>query len=377
MADAAAVAAELKTCVDSLVELQAEIDTKRNECAKVDGLTESASACEESKRDGEVKFKIRRKFVPDAKVSDLCWWPLDNEHICSVLQDGKIIIWNAKTGQKAYFLCQNTWLMSGDFSHDGKNLAVAGLDNLVTIHKIPDLTQSGNFDPAPAASDQKIKQMEKHGGYIGSVKWLDDQYVISGSGDKTIMLWDVSIDKGVQKDPHSTFIGHGLSGEDTGDVAALDAFKGETNTFISGASDGYAKLWDRRMDNSSGNCCAMTFSGHTDNINKIKYFPSGKSFVTASEDGTFKVFDLRLAQEMHSFETEDKATSVTVSKSGRYLFGGCNNGQIKAYDLLNPDAVKQDMEFHNAAVTSIELANDGKAIASCSREATTNMAIWA
>lgn len=365
---------DLKTCEDELNALQESLDEARSGKAAA-GAIKTAGAGNGD--DSDIKLGIKRKLASDAKVSDLTWWPSDNEHICTVLQDGKIIIWNSKTAQKAYFICQNTWLMTGDFSYDGNHLAVAGLDNLVTIHKVPALDKPGEFEPAPDQSAQKIKQMEKHGGYIGSVKWLDDSTVISGSGDKSIMLWDVSLEMGVQKDPKELFTGHGLTVNDMGDVAALDTFKGETNTFISGASDGYAKLWDRRLP-TEGNRCAMTFSGHTDNINKIKYLPNGKAFVTASEDGNCNMFDLRCNAVVQTYNGDKgKATAVALSASGRYLFTGYNSGEMCAWDVLNPDAPKQTLEHHSSAVTSIELAADGKAIGSCSRETSNNFAIWA
>jgi len=379
MAESAEVEQQLKECTDKLEALQKSLDESRNAAASHGAVGTAAASVEEGKIDADFKLLPRKKYQPDAKVSDLSWWPLDSEHICSVLQDGKIIIWNAKSGQKAYFVSQNTWLMSGDFSHDGKQLAVAGLDNIVTIHQIPDVRNPGDFQAAPPNNQQKLKCMENHAGYIGAVKWLDNNTVISGSGDKTIMLWDIGLDVSTQKKPQSTFIGHGMVNTDTGDVAALDTFKGESNTFISGASDSYAKLWDKRAISDNNNGCVMTFTGHTDIINKIKYLPNGKSFITASEDGLCKVFDLRSNLVLQTFDDgeKSKASAIACSQSGRYITAGYHNGMIKCWDMLNPDKDPVELDHHSAAVTAIELSSDGKAFASCSRDSSVNFAVWA
>jgi WD40 repeat protein len=315
----------------------------------------------------------------------MCWYTGDNDHMATIVQDGKIIIWNAKTQKRAYLLSQNTWLMTGDFNQCGKRFAAAGLDNIVTIHDIPDLTQEG-VEPFPPA-DAKAPKMEKHKGYIGAVKWLDDKTIISGSGDKTIMLWDASKDAGVQKEPENTFIGHGLrgggSGGDAGDVASLTVHSSSTDTFISGASDGIACLWDRRLSNT-GNQCAMSFTSHTSAITDIKFMPSGQQFVTSSEDGTYGMFDFRSGSRIHTMSAGGEktlGTAVCVSASGRYLMGGTGGGAIKVYDLLCAAGAKQEsgaiLDYHGEEITSLVLSRDGCAFGSTCRSTENNVAIWA
>jgi len=346
---------------------QEEINT-RNECED-DMIKDTSGAttvtCSHS--------KVKSAITADSKVSAASWWK-DDEHICVVLQDGKIIIHNAKVpkNSKCYFLSMNTWIMAAEFSPSGDKLAVGGLDNICTIYDIPDLTAE-DIDPVP---DVKPKHtLEKHGGYLNTCKWLTNEKIITGSGDCSSMLWDLgSFDRVSVKEPTRTFLGHSK------DVAALDTWAGEENMFISGSSDTYAKLWDIRVNETNG--CVATFNGHLKAVTSVRKIHGVDAFVTGSEDGSCRMFDMRAMKCVQLYGTpseEDDDTTVTVvnmSKSGRLLFAGDNQGGVTVYDMLTAEVV-ESLNYHNAEMSVIEMSHDGLCLATGSRSTTNNFTLWA
>jgi guanine nucleotide-binding protein G(I)/G(S)/G(T) subunit beta-1 len=94
-------------------------------------------------------------------------------------------------------------------------------------------------------------------------------------------------------------------------------------TFISGACDASAKLWDIR-----DGACKQTFPGHESDINAVavssycayfyfiflclpkliivvKFFPSGQAFATGSDDATCRLFDIRADQELAMYSHDN------------------------------------------------------------------------
>jgi WD40 repeat protein len=55
------------------------------------------------------------------------------------------------------------------------------------------------------------------------------------------MLWDLTSTRSLIKEPTATFYGH------VADVGAIDTWRDDINTFVSGSQDGFAKLWDIRV----------------------------------------------------------------------------------------------------------------------------------
>lgn len=74
------------------------------------------------------------------------------------------------------------------------------------------------------------------------------------------------------------------------------------------------------------------------NINPYsKFHPNGTAFATGSEDFTTRLFDIRSDQQISQYAAKAPDvgfTSVILSKSGRYLLGGGEDGLIHTWDAL-------------------------------------------
>lgn len=103
-------------------------------------------------------------------------------------------------------------------------------------------------------------------------------------------------------------------------------------TFVSGACDASAKLWDIREG-----LCKQTFPGHESDINAVTFFPNGYVFATGSDDATCRLFDIRADQEIGMYSHDNiicGITSVAFSKSGRLLLAGYDDFNCNVWDTL-------------------------------------------
>ncbi|VDM73313.1 unnamed protein product [Strongylus vulgaris] len=109
----------------------------------------------------------------------------------------------------------------------------------------------------------------------------------------------------------------------------------DMRTFISGACDASAKLWDIR-----DGMCKQTFPGHESDINAVAFFPSGYAFATGSDDATCRLFDIRADQELAMYSHDNiicGITSVAFSKSGRLLFAGYDDFNCNVWDSMRQE----------------------------------------
>ncbi|XP_016394558.1 guanine nucleotide-binding protein subunit beta-1-like [Sinocyclocheilus rhinocerous] len=111
----------------------------------------------------------------------------------------------------------------------------------------------------------------------------------------------------------------------------------DMNSFVSGACDSLAKLWDIRDGQ-----CKQTFQGHTSDINAISFYPSGNAIVTGSDDCTCKMYDIRADQEVISYQDaalNSGVTSLDLSASGRLIFAGDDDFNCNIWDSIKGEKV--------------------------------------
>ena len=234
-------------------------------------------------------------------------------------------------------------------------VACGGLDNLCTIYKLNEGEDSIN---------RAHRELTGHDGYLSSCSFVGADKIVTSSGDSTCMLWDIETGAITAK-----FEGHEQ------DVMSVDVLVHmNPNIFISGSCDATAKVWDSR----SGEC-TMTLSGHNNDINAVSFFPGGHSFATGSDDSSVRIFDIRAAAELASFRSDSilcGVTSVSVSKSGRYIFGGYDDYNCYKWDTLG--SVKepaQQLVGHDNRVSCVRVSPVGNAVCTGSWDAT--LRIWA
>jgi len=297
----------------------------------------------------------QRRLLKGHQGKVLCTsWCNDKRHLVSSSQDGKIIIWDAFSTRKEYFITMaTTWVMSCAYAPSGNMVACGGLDNKVTVYPL-------SLDEDVTA---KKRAVGTHASYMSCCAFpYSDQQILTGSGDSTCALWDVESGQQLQ-----SFEGH------QADVMSLDHAPSETgNTFVSGGCDRMALVWDMRTGR-----CVQSFEGHQSDVNSVKFYPSGDAIATGSEDATCRLYDLRADREVAQY-TKDSlifgVNAVEFSVSGRLLFAGYNDYTINVWDALKCQRLTV-LYGHENRVSCLRVSPDGTAISTGSWDCT--LRIWA
>jgi len=341
---------DYESCQKMCEELRGQIQQIRQQTGRT--ILAELSQQTEIKQDYEPK---QRNLCTGhfGKIYALHWGP-DSNAIVTASQDGKLIIWSSHTGNKQLAITLNSaWVMTCAFSPTYEYIASGGLDNTVSIFKTSQENYNGQ---GRFRSKDLYRELEKHDGYLSCARFIDDNEIISASGDGTCILWDIQSRSATQ-----IFMDH------TGDVMSIDLNKKQPNLFVSGSVDATAKVWDMR----SSDRCVANFPGHISDINTVKWFVDNESIVTGSDDGTVRLFDMRSYRQLNeyadvenrSLHSQDAAgvTSVDVSLSGSYIFAAYDNGQVYMWDSLK--AVKCCDMPHDSRVSSLGVSPDGFALA--------------
>lgn len=75
---------------------------------------------------------------------------------------------------------------------------------------------------------------------------------------------------------------------------------------------------------------------HKAGINFIQYAPTGSVFITASQDGSIKVWDAvsgKVIRTIDNAHSGKGVTSATISKNGRYILSGGFDSVGKLWDI--------------------------------------------
>lgn len=275
-------------------------------------------------------------------------WHSDSRHILSASQDGYMIIWDTVSGfKKKAIPLENQWVLTCAISPNGEHVASGGLDNTLTVYNV-----SSRYNPSgeEGVYQNSIRSIFKgHKAYISDCDFISNDKLITSSGDMTCSMWDMGKGSKVRD-----FIDH------LGDVLAISKFTKtvheDSPIFISGSSDGFAKIWDYRCQ-----FAVQNFQVSNSDVNCIKVFPTNHSFMTGSDDGIIRLFDLRSDCELGNYSLSSNLHRLDAhyykqSLSGSYP--GSPSDQASKADSVNSN-------YDSPGVTSLDFSKSGRLIYSC------------
>lgn len=185
---------------------------------------------------------------------------------------------------------------------------------------------------------------------------VDNRYVLSGSQDNTLKLWDVSSGSEIR-----TFHGHS-------DVITTVQFSRDGRYALSGSHDYNLLLWDISTGEK-----IRTFTGHTDGINVVTFSSDGRYALSGSDDGTLRLWDIERGVEIRKFEGHSYWTSsAAFSPDGKYALSGGGDNIVRLWEISTGKKVK-DFKGHSGSVSSVAFSPDGKYVLSSSRDGTVKL----
>ena len=228
--------------------------------------------------------------------------------------------------------------LTGEFSPDGRRLAVAASDGTVRI--------------LPVVGGAKGVVLRGHGDEVWSASFdAGGRRVVSASFDGTARIWDVATGRSIVL-PHpgtvltAAFRPDGrqvATGGDDGVVRIWNAADGRRLKRIE--VDRHALLWVRygpdgrrivtagedgtvQLVDVGGASVLRTFEGHRGQVTQAAFVQGGDAIVSAGEDGTMRTWAVDRARVIPG-----DAGNLSLSADGRYVTGGDGAGGVTVWDL--------------------------------------------
>jgi WD40 repeat protein len=216
-------------------------------------------------RTGKTVYALPRQ----GETFDLAFSP-DGRHLLSGGADRGVSVWDAATGHAIGTLgSHDRQIRSLAFSRNGRRLASASSDGTVKI-----------WDGARLTEPQEPHGVLRTGSAFELLKIAfspDGNRLVTGGADHTVKVWDVPTGREVQ-----SYSGH--SGEVCTAAFSPDP---EGRWIASAGEDSTVKVWDGRTG-----ALVRNFRGHTGLVTWIAFTPDGLRLLSASRDGTVRVWDL-------------------------------------------------------------------------------------
>jgi WD40 repeat protein len=282
---------------------------------------------------------LRKIAAHPAEVNDAAFAP-DGRTLATVSDDGTIKLWNLESGSdepKATIPAHKGDAIAVRFAHDGRQLVSAGrndgrikLWDIATRRELAASTTSEGrgVESVALAPDGKALATVCHGCaqlwdltnltfekslrvYQGPVYGVafsaDGKRLATADASGRVRMWDCK-----SGDEQHDFAFVGVSGA-RNDAQAVVFLAGD-RMVLSG--DGHAGL--RLSDATSGKWLAH-LNGHTGKIWGVSASPDGKTFATASSDGTIKLWDAALPQRWRAIPLPVHEGAIAFTPDGQTL----------------------------------------------------------
>jgi mono/diheme cytochrome c family protein len=221
-------------------------------------------------------------------------------------------------------------------------------------------TEGGPAAAAAAAETKGPAGLPPFTGHTDAVGCLavsaDGHSALSGSGDRTVRLWDMGTGRQRQ-----CFTGH------TEEVLSV-AFAPDGRRALSGGRDRTVRLWDVRNGKE-----LRRLTGHTDRVSCVAFSPDGRRVLSGSWDGTVRLWDADTGAELLQLTGKgERVGCVTSSPDGGHILTGDHAGTLWLWDAGTGKEVRRFLG-HTREATAAAFSPDGRRILSGGNDGTARL----
>jgi WD40 repeat protein len=183
-----------------------------------------------------------------------------------------------------------------------------------------------------------IRTLQGHIGMVTAVAVTPDGgYIVSGSRDATLRVWDL-----VTGETKRTLLGH------TGPITAV-AVAPDGDYVISSSYDRTLRVWDLATGQLKSTLC-----GHIDRISALAVTPDARHIISGSHDRTLRVWDLATGQ----FESmlrgcrPGSIRAVAITPDGCHIVAGCTDAALRVWNV-STGQLQSTLRGHTNRVSAV------------------------
>ncbi len=271
-------------------------------------------------RDGALLLEVfHPAFVCLPETAQQCYiygiaWSPDGTRFATGGRDGRLVVWHAITGAPLLTLDPGLGSVADvDFSHDGQWLAsghargfVALWDaqagqRLITVERfsLRDLSQQAMTDRA------RLTTLEAQRDVVEAVDFSpDDKRLITASADGSVYIWDIT-------DPVNPVSLGELFGHLGGIYTAQ--YDPSGRYIVTGSTDKRIKVWDAQTFEA-----LLTLPGHLDRVYAAVISADGQRLVSGGADGLLRAYTLTI-DELVNLARQRVTRTFTIEECRKYL----------------------------------------------------------
>jgi len=260
-------------------------------------------------------------------------------------QDGKIIIWDIRKGQRIQTLSGHKGPIEAlALSKDGESLASGGRDSMIIVWSLDRYKIS--------------KKIVESSGSVVSLDWHPNNSTLAWSnGNGEVKVWDLTA--GLLKGSHKLH---------RGKVSEVHFHPMGTH-IVSAGFDRKIIFWDFKTKKS-----AKILDAGNAAITGFDFDAQGKNMVSCSLDKTIKVWGLRRDRVKDVLKLVDKPVlGCQFSNNAKSILGVFENTYLRGWNL-GDNGFLASLKGHKKSISSLDVSNSGRYLLSLSEDS--DLRLW-
>lgn len=348
----------------------------------------------------------------EKQINDVHFSP-DRKRVATVSDDETARVWDSLTGALLHTIggTRTLGIKTTKFSPDGSVIAIGSRGDAQTncdgdsaddlfrrldaigglqIVEIPCATQHMEFSPDSQfvtvwrddqspdifslASGNRIAHIKDAPGKINSLAFSpDSKFILTGNLDGTLRIYDALTAANI-----ATLLAHGRGVNDV-------KFSPNGKIVISAGADNRARWWLFKGRTISGGNSDFALgrppesileplqdlNGHSNHVNSVAFGPDGQSILTASDDGTARLWHVSAGNVLEGHT--DFVKAAAYSPDGKQIATASKDGAARIWDAQTRETLFE-LRGHTGAINRLVFSPDGSRLVTASDDKTAR--VW-